>query len=163
MKLWNCPINFPFSLMYVSVHMLKPKIYYKKFCRTEHPARMTYRRFSMSENILLFIVLSTSDVIITDCWNCFFSQPEEQSLDFSHGTLLDDDTSTQYRACGVCLLDVDMKVRGVDLDTDNAKLTYGGRQYHAPCANFWINCVDSTLPALKLPELLWKWWKKWNF
>lgn len=80
--------------------------------------------------------------------------PDERSLQFTHGTLLDDDTSSQYKACGVCLLDVDMKLRGVDSDNDNAKLTYGGRQYHAPCANFWINCVDSTLPALKLPELL---------
>lgn len=80
--------------------------------------------------------------------------PDEKSLDFSHGALLCDDSETQYKACGVCLLDVEMKMKGLNLDNANAKLTYGGRQYHAPCANFWINCVDSTLPALRLPELI---------
>ncbi|KAL4224149.1 hypothetical protein ACF0H5_017602 [Mactra antiquata] len=80
--------------------------------------------------------------------------PEEQSLIFDHGTLSSDDTSLQYLACGVCLLNVEMKMSNTDIDNVNAKLTYGGRQYHASCANFWINCVDSTLPALKLPELL---------
>ena len=69
---------------------------------------------------------------------------------------MDDDMTAQYLACGVCLLNVDMKLKGAGQENGNsvAKLTYGGRQYHAPCANLWINCVDSTLPALKLPELL---------
>lgn len=51
-------------------------------------------------------------------------------------------------ACGVCLLDVEG-------DTDQCttyKLSYGGRQYHTTCANFWINCVDSLLPAVPFPR-----------
>ena len=70
---------------------------------------------------------------------------------------MSDDTTAQYLACGVCLLSVDMKMKGGGQENGNsvAKLTYGGRQYHSACANLWINCVDSTLPALKLPELLW--------
>lgn len=39
-------------------------------------------------------------------------------------------------------------------ETDNFKLTYGGHQYHASCANFWINCVEPKPPALILPDLL---------
>lgn len=41
-------------------------------------------------------------------------------------------------------------------DTDNFKLAYGGHQYHASCANFWINCVEPKPPGLILPDLLWK-------
>lgn len=40
-------------------------------------------------------------------------------------------------------------------ETDNFKLTYGGHQYHASCANFWINCVEPKPPGLILPDLLW--------
>ena len=39
-------------------------------------------------------------------------------------------------------------------DTDSFKLAYGGHQYHASCANFWINCVEPKPPGLVLPDLL---------
>ncbi|GAA6082071.1 synergin gamma isoform X1, partial [Tachysurus ichikawai] len=39
-------------------------------------------------------------------------------------------------------------------ETDNFKLTYGGHQYHASCANFWINRVEPKPPGLILPDLL---------
>nr|XP_048679561.1 synergin gamma isoform X3 [Caretta caretta] len=39
-------------------------------------------------------------------------------------------------------------------ETDNFKLAYGGHQYHASCANFWINCVEPKPPGLILPDLL---------
>lgn len=42
-------------------------------------------------------------------------------------------------------------------ETDNFKLLYGGHQYHASCANFWINCVEPKPPGLILPDLLWVW------
>ncbi|ETE64411.1 Synergin gamma [Ophiophagus hannah] len=39
-------------------------------------------------------------------------------------------------------------------ETDSFKLAYGGHQYHASCANFWINCVEPKPPGLLLPDLL---------
>uniref|UniRef100_A0A8C5M455 Synergin gamma n=1 Tax=Leptobrachium leishanense TaxID=445787 RepID=A0A8C5M455_9ANUR len=39
-------------------------------------------------------------------------------------------------------------------ETDSFKLSYGGHQYHASCANFWINCVEPKPPGLFLPDLL---------
>ncbi|XP_067650665.1 synergin gamma-like isoform X1 [Haliotis asinina] len=80
--------------------------------------------------------------------------PEPTTLNFFHAIIKSDSEVAQHSACGVCLLDVDARSKAFQQNEETAKLTYGGRQYHAPCANFWINCVDSTLPALKLPELL---------
>jgi hypothetical protein len=90
----------------------------------------------------------------------FFSlfQPDESTFTFHHALLKSDGPSAQLKACGVCLLDVDCPSRGTAANgssmDDTPKLSYGGRRYHAPCANFWVNCVDSMLPSLKLPELL---------
>ncbi|KAJ8312354.1 hypothetical protein KUTeg_009727 [Tegillarca granosa] len=80
--------------------------------------------------------------------------PDDNSLDFSNALLKSDDATSQMKACGVCLLNVDTRSKNFNQDDDCAKLTYGGRQYHSTCANFWLNCVDPMLPALKLPELL---------
>ncbi|XP_033748031.1 synergin gamma-like isoform X2 [Pecten maximus] len=80
--------------------------------------------------------------------------PDDNSLRFNNAILKSDDSLSQRKACGVCLLNVDVPSKNFSREEDCPKLTYGGRQYHAACANFWVNCVDSTLPALKLPELL---------
>ncbi|KAL8562050.1 hypothetical protein ACOMHN_031821 [Nucella lapillus] len=87
--------------------------------------------------------------------------PDEMMFTFKQAVLKLDAPAAQLKACGVCLLDVDYRnttpitpiptTPNIDV---LPKLSYGGRQYHAPCANFWVNCVDSMLPALKLPELL---------
>ncbi|KAK7087724.1 hypothetical protein V1264_021736 [Littorina saxatilis] len=79
--------------------------------------------------------------------------PDEATMTFTHAILKTDIPAAQQKACGVCLLDVDSTSRNSSGE-ETPKLAYGGRQYHAPCANFWVNCVDSMLPALKLPELL---------
>ncbi|TGZ61338.1 hypothetical protein CRM22_008047 [Opisthorchis felineus] len=50
--------------------------------------------------------------------------------------------------CGVCL-DV-FCPDSVSTETDNV-IPWAGRQYHASCANFWINRVQLSLPALVLP------------
>ena len=57
----------------------------------------------------------------------FYFQPDAKSLDFSHGIIMSDDTTSQYLACGVCLLSVDMKLKGGGQENGNtvAKLTYG--------------------------------------
>ncbi|ESO97255.1 hypothetical protein LOTGIDRAFT_159278 [Lottia gigantea] len=80
--------------------------------------------------------------------------PESKSFDFKHGIMKSDSEEDQYKSCGVCLLNVDTRLKVISGVEDISKLSYGRKQYHAPCANFWVNCVDSTLPGLRLPELL---------
>ncbi|XP_068387505.1 synergin gamma isoform X2 [Eschrichtius robustus] len=80
--------------------------------------------------------------------------PDENSLDFSSCMLRPGIKNAQELACGVCLLNVDSRSRAFNSDTDSFKLAYGGHQYHASCANFWINCVEPKPPGLVLPDLL---------
>ncbi|KAM8976011.1 synergin gamma [Pelodytes ibericus] len=92
--------------------------------------------------------------------------PDESALDFSSCMLRPGIKNAQELACGVCLLNVDSRSKKEDSpavehprkafnsETDNFKLSYGGHQYHASCANFWINCVEPKPPGLFLPDLL---------
>ncbi|XP_066491267.1 synergin gamma isoform X7 [Tiliqua scincoides] len=80
--------------------------------------------------------------------------PDENSLDFSSCMLRPGIKNAQVLACGVCLLNVDSRSKAFNSETDNFKLAYGGHQYHASCANFWINCVEPKPPGLILPDLL---------
>uniref|UniRef100_A0A8C4ZLA6 Synergin, gamma n=1 Tax=Gadus morhua TaxID=8049 RepID=A0A8C4ZLA6_GADMO len=80
--------------------------------------------------------------------------PEESSLDFSCCILRHGIKNAKEIACGVCLLNVDSRSKAFNAETDNFKLLYGGHQYHASCANFWINCVEPKPPGLVLPDLL---------
>ncbi|XP_062448398.1 synergin gamma isoform X2 [Rhea pennata] len=84
--------------------------------------------------------------------------PDENSLDFSSCMLRPGIKNAQDLACGVCLLNVDSRskasIMAFNSETDNFKLAYGGHQYHASCANFWINCVEPKPPGLILPDLL---------
>ncbi|XP_039986306.1 synergin gamma isoform X8 [Xiphias gladius] len=104
--------------------------------------------------------------------------PDESSLDFSSCILRHGIKNAKELACGVCLLnvdarsknkeestigrlfkraltkDTDRRLRAFNSETDNFKLLYGGHQYHASCANFWINCVEPKPPGLILPDLL---------
>ncbi|XP_054857140.1 synergin gamma isoform X2 [Eublepharis macularius] len=92
--------------------------------------------------------------------------PDENSLDFSSCMLRPGIKNAQELACGVCLLNVDSRSKKEDKpaeeppreafnsEADNFKLAYGGHQYHASCANFWINCVEPKPPGLILPDLL---------
>uniref|UniRef100_A0A3Q1JCZ6 EH domain-containing protein n=1 Tax=Anabas testudineus TaxID=64144 RepID=A0A3Q1JCZ6_ANATE len=93
--------------------------------------------------------------------------PDESSLDFSSCILRHGIKNAKELACGVCLLNVEARSknkeestigrlfkRAFNSETDNFKLLYGGHQYHASCANFWINCVEPKPPGLILPDLL---------
>uniref|UniRef100_A0A674CCR2 Synergin, gamma n=1 Tax=Salmo trutta TaxID=8032 RepID=A0A674CCR2_SALTR len=80
--------------------------------------------------------------------------PDESSLDFSSCILRHGIKNAKELACGVCLLNVDSLSKAFNSETDNFKLPYGGHQYHASCANFWINCVEPKPPGLILPDLL---------
>ncbi|KAM6463570.1 synergin gamma isoform 3-T4 [Liasis olivaceus] len=92
--------------------------------------------------------------------------PDENSLDFSSCMLRPGIKNAQELACGVCLLNVNSRSKAKEMpleehpreafnsETDSFKLAYGGHQYHASCANFWINCVEPKPPGLLLPDLL---------
>uniref|UniRef100_A0A672K6G6 Synergin gamma n=1 Tax=Sinocyclocheilus grahami TaxID=75366 RepID=A0A672K6G6_SINGR len=80
--------------------------------------------------------------------------PDESSLDFSSCILRHGIKNAKELACGVCLLNVDSRSKAFNSEMDNFKLIYGGHQYHASCANFWINCVEPKPPGLILPDLL---------
>uniref|UniRef100_A0A667YYA1 Synergin gamma n=1 Tax=Myripristis murdjan TaxID=586833 RepID=A0A667YYA1_9TELE len=80
--------------------------------------------------------------------------PDESSLDFTSCILRHGIKNAKELACGVCLLNVDSRSKAFNSETDNFKLLYGGHQYHASCANFWINCVEPKPPGLILPDLL---------
>uniref|UniRef100_H3C233 Synergin gamma n=1 Tax=Tetraodon nigroviridis TaxID=99883 RepID=H3C233_TETNG len=95
------------------------------------------------------------------------AQPDESSLDFSSCILRHGIKNAKELACGVCLLNVEARSKNKEesaigrlfkkafnSETDNFKLLYGGHQYHASCANFWINCVEPKPPGLILPDLL---------
>ncbi|XP_054649349.1 synergin gamma isoform X3 [Dunckerocampus dactyliophorus] len=107
--------------------------------------------------------------------------PDEPSLDFTSCILRHGIKNAKELACGLCLLNVDSRSKALtpesvrrsrvpitpmsilrvhsaeqafNSETDNFKLLYGGHQYHASCANFWINCVEPKPPGLILPDLL---------
>ncbi|XP_064425061.1 synergin gamma isoform X2 [Latimeria chalumnae] len=80
--------------------------------------------------------------------------PDESSLDFSSCMLRPGIKNARELACGICLLNVDSRSKAFNSESDNYKLAYGGHQYHASCANFWINCVEPKPPGLILPDLL---------
>ncbi|XP_033112497.1 synergin gamma-like isoform X2 [Anneissia japonica] len=79
--------------------------------------------------------------------------PDDKSFIFKMA-VLHPEPSNINMACGVCLLNVDARSKAFDRAEDNNKLTYSGRQYHATCANLWVNLVDSILPALPFNQLL---------
>ncbi|XP_018412293.1 PREDICTED: synergin gamma isoform X2 [Nanorana parkeri] len=80
--------------------------------------------------------------------------PDESALDFASCMLRPGIKNAHELACGVCLLNVDSRSKAFNSDNDHFKLSYGGHQYHASCANFWINCVEPKPPGLILPDLL---------
>uniref|UniRef100_UPI00358F9DD2 synergin gamma isoform X3 n=1 Tax=Myxine glutinosa TaxID=7769 RepID=UPI00358F9DD2 len=78
----------------------------------------------------------------------------EKTLDFSTCVLKPGTKATKKLACGVCLLNVEIPEKTDNVEIPSSQLTYGRHNYHASCANFWINCVEPKPPGLKLPELL---------
>uniref|UniRef100_UPI00398F7A47 synergin gamma-like isoform X2 n=2 Tax=Pristiophorus japonicus TaxID=55135 RepID=UPI00398F7A47 len=72
--------------------------------------------------------------------------PSELTLDCSAAT---GSENAQNETCGVCLL---RTLNENDLNDTQNSVLYNGCRYHASCANFWLNCVDSNLPGLIAPE-----------
>uniref|UniRef100_A0A2K6B4Y8 Synergin gamma n=1 Tax=Macaca nemestrina TaxID=9545 RepID=A0A2K6B4Y8_MACNE len=122
-------------------------------------------------NLIGFMSLATLTMTViikrlSPCHELLEEKPDENSLDFSSCMLRPGIKNAQELACGVCLLNVDSRSRkeekpaeehpkkAFNSETDSFKLAYGGHQYHASCANFWINCVEPKPPGLVLPDLL---------
>ncbi|XP_063313031.1 synergin gamma-like [Pelobates fuscus] len=70
--------------------------------------------------------------------------PSFLSLDCEIEGPVSDSAHCSKTCCGVCLL-AD-KQHGAEFT--NGMLMHGENLYHPSCANFWINCVDLTLPVL---------------
>jgi len=49
--------------------------------------------------------------------------------------------------CGICLIGTGWR-DGEEEESWRLSLDFGGTLYHLPCANLWLNQVDSNLPAL---------------
>ncbi|XP_075424161.1 synergin gamma-like [Ascaphus truei] len=52
-----------------------------------------------------------------------------------------------HRCCGVCLI-VRLTEEQLVTEPTERMLMYEGTLYHPSCANFWLHCVDPSLPAL---------------
>lgn len=81
---------------------------------------------------------------------CFIGsifQPQPGSMDFS-GAEFGPQIPPVLSVCGLCLLNVDGRSKSRKNEMDAIKVEHGGRFYHATCANFWVNCVESCLPSL---------------
>uniref|UniRef100_A0A4W3HJG7 Synergin gamma-like n=1 Tax=Callorhinchus milii TaxID=7868 RepID=A0A4W3HJG7_CALMI len=72
--------------------------------------------------------------------------PSESTFDCSGETAMAGSENAQAESCGVCLLSILPGFNGLK-HAENL-LTYQGGHFHASCANLWLNCVDSNLPAL---------------
>ncbi|XP_048411632.1 synergin gamma-like isoform X2 [Stegostoma tigrinum] len=70
-------------------------------------------------------------------------QPTESALDSSAITASE---NAQSETCGVCLLRTPNEPN--DFNDTEQSILHNGCYYHASCANFWLNCVDSNLPGL---------------
>ncbi|XP_015911781.1 synergin gamma [Parasteatoda tepidariorum] len=120
---------------------------YKVACRI----KFTSKSYSKQSVAILDLLKEVEQIWNSICG--FFAgsslMPQDSSFDFS-SSLLRTDAADNVKACGLCLLNVEIKNK----DDCSLKLSYGGRNYHSTCANFWVNCVDPLLPALTLPQLL---------
>ncbi|CAI9734479.1 synergin gamma-like isoform X2 [Octopus vulgaris] len=125
---------------------------YRVVCKITVTMRMSVLTNERLETLLKDIDLAWNNLAAFLSASSLLS--EVSSFNYTSAVLKTDDTASQLKACGVCLLNVDVFDRISNDNERAAKLTYSGRQYHTTCANFWVNCVDSMLPALKLPQLI---------
>ncbi|XP_077148078.1 synergin gamma-like isoform X2 [Ranitomeya variabilis] len=72
--------------------------------------------------------------------------PSQSALDSAAEGASSDPSPCLQSCCGVCLLD--KPVEEFPSEVRSGMLDIGGRAYHPSCANFWLHCVDSTLPIL---------------
>ncbi|XP_040201185.1 synergin gamma-like isoform X3 [Rana temporaria] len=72
--------------------------------------------------------------------------PAPSAFDYEAKAMTSDSSLCLQRCCGVCLLErLDQQASPEPIGN---MLQFGGRSYHPSCANFWLHCVDSSLPVL---------------
>ncbi|XP_075034669.1 synergin gamma-like [Mixophyes fleayi] len=72
--------------------------------------------------------------------------PSPSALGFEVEGATSGSNACLQRCCGVCLLE--RLKEEFTSEPQNSMLNFGGLSYHPSCANFWLNCVDSSLPIL---------------
>ncbi|CAF1423016.1 unnamed protein product, partial [Didymodactylos carnosus] len=78
--------------------------------------------------------------------------PNEESIDYTSSTITNVN-SNDY--CHICLisLKLDSLYPSTCLNLFNISIiTFGDHLYHASCANFYLNMINSSLPSLMLPH-----------
>ncbi|XP_077318229.1 synergin gamma-like isoform X2 [Lithobates pipiens] len=72
--------------------------------------------------------------------------PAPSAFDYEAKEMTSDSRLCLQRCCGVCLLErLDQQASPEPIGN---MLQFGERSYHPSCANFWLHCVDSSLPVL---------------
>ncbi|XP_069610370.1 synergin gamma-like isoform X2 [Ranitomeya imitator] len=80
------------------------------------------------------------------CPSLLQTLPSQSTLDSAAEGASSDPSPCLQSCCGVCLLD--KPVEEFPSEERSGMLNVGGRPYHPSCANFWLHCVDPTLPIL---------------
>ncbi|KAM3939079.1 synergin gamma-like [Leptodactylus fuscus] len=80
------------------------------------------------------------------CPSLLQALPSQSALEDVAEGVFSDSSPCLQSCCGVCLLD--RSVEKLSSEEKNCMINIGGRLYHPSCANFWLHCVDSTLPNL---------------
>lgn len=117
---------------------------YKVCRRIELSSKLTGKRTEALEKLCSQIHALWEDLASFLENSCLFSVPKLPGGDAKWLP----DSADSSKSCGICLLHVDNPEMMV------SKLSYGAREYHAPCANLWVNCVGSLLPSVPYPDLL---------
>ncbi|XP_056408338.1 synergin gamma-like [Hyla sarda] len=84
------------------------------------------------------------------CPSLLQTLPSQSALDIVAIGAFSDSSPCLQSCCGVCLLD--RPVEEFPCEVQNSMLNTGGRFYHPSCANFWLHCVDCTLPVPTCPS-----------
>ena len=71
--------------------------------------------------------------------------PPRAVFDFSRCVV---NNATPTTVCGVCLLSLTASSKEMTNVVKDNVVAADTRRYHSTCANFWVNCVDATLPKL---------------
>jgi hypothetical protein len=71
--------------------------------------------------------------------------PNRAVFDFSRCVVTN---ATPATVCAVCLLSLTTPSKETSNVVKENVISVDARKYHSTCANFWVNCVDTTLPKL---------------